>query len=51
MGIIEDLIKKNRLIKSNYSAEMYKKEYRVGEIDIETAQKSFQDGNYKWAVI
>lgn len=51
MGIIEDLVKKNRLKKSNYSAEMYQKEFRVGERDLEIAQTSFQDGNFKWAVI
>jgi len=51
MGIIEDLLKKNRLKKGNYSAEMYQKEFRVGERDLETAQKSLHDGNYKWAVI
>ena len=51
MGIIEDLVKKNRLKKGNYSAEMYQKEFRVGEKDLETAQKSLQDGNFKWAVI
>ena len=51
MGIIEDLVKKNRLKKSNYSAEMCQKEFRVGERDLEIAQKSFLDGNFKWAVI
>lgn len=51
MDIIEDLVKKNRLKKGNCSAEMYKKELRVGERDLETAQRSLLDGNYKWAVI
>lgn len=51
MDIIEDLVKKNRLKKSNYSAEMYQKEFKVGERDLETAQTSFQDGNFKWAII
>ena len=51
MDIIEELVKKNRLIKNNYSTEMYQKEFRVGERDIETAQKSFLDGDFKWAVI
>lgn len=51
MGIIEDLVKNNRLKKGDYSEEMYLKEFRVGERDLETAQKSLQDGNYKWAVI
>lgn len=51
MDIIEELVKKNRLIENNYSTEMYQKEFRVGERDIETAQKSFLDGDFKWAVI
>jgi uncharacterized protein (UPF0332 family) len=51
MDVIEELVKKNRLIKNNYSTEMYQKEFRVGERDIEIAQKSFLDGNFKWAVI
>lgn len=51
MGIVEDLVKKNSLKKGNYSAEMYQKEFRVGEKDLETAQKSYKDCNFKWAVI
>ena len=39
MGIVEDLVKKNSLKKGNYSAEMYQKEFRVGEKYLETAQK------------
>lgn len=51
MGIIEDLEKKNRLKKGTYSIEMYQKEFRVGQRDLESAHKSLDDGNYKWAII
>lgn len=51
MDIIDDLLKKSRLKKGNYSTEMVHKEFRVGERDFETAQKSLLDGNFKWAVI
>ena len=51
MGIIEELEKKNKLKKGTYSTEMYQKEFRVGQKDLETAQKSLDDGNFKWAII
>ncbi len=51
MSIIEELVKKNRLKAGNYSAEMYLKEFRIGEKDLETAEKSLEDGNFKWAII
>jgi len=30
---------------------MYKKEFRVGEKDLESAKESFENENYKWATI
>ena len=51
MGIIDELEKKNKLKKGNYSPEMVDKEFRVGQKDLESAQKSLVDGNYKWSII
>ena len=51
MGIIEDLIKKGKIKKTVFSEEMYKKEFRVGEKDLESAKESFENENYKWATI
>jgi hypothetical protein len=49
MGIIDELEKKNKLKKGNYSPEMVDKEFRVGQKDLESAQKSLVDENYKWS--
>jgi uncharacterized protein (UPF0332 family) len=51
MGVIEELVNKSKLKKVKFSPEMYQKEFRVSKLDLETAQKSLQDGNFKWAVI
>ena len=51
MGIIEDLISKGRIKRCKFSEEMYQKEFRVGEKDLESAKDSFEMENYKWATI
>jgi uncharacterized protein (UPF0332 family) len=51
MGIIDELEKKSKLKKGNYSPEMVDKEFRVGQKDLESAQKSLVDENYKWSII
>jgi len=51
MGIIDDLEQKNKLKKVLYSDEMCQKEYTVGQRDLEAAKKSFDDSNFKWAII
>ena len=51
MSKIEDLIKKGKLKRAAISEEMYKKEYGISEKDLESAKKSFEDENYKWATI
>ena len=51
MGTIEDLINKGKIKKVRFSEEMYKKELRVGERDLESAKESFENENYKWATI
>lgn len=51
MGIIDDLEQKNKLKKVLYSDDMRQKEFTVGQRDLETAKKSFDDNNFKWAII
>lgn len=50
-GIIEDLIAKGKIKRCNFDEEMYLKEFRVGEKDLESAKYSFETENYKWATI
>ena len=51
MSIIDELVKKNKLKKGIFSEEMYKKEFAISQKDLETSKKSFEDRNYKWAII
>lgn len=51
MDIIDELEHKNRLKKGKYSDEMYQKEFGVGQRDLESAKRSFEDNNFKWAII
>ena len=51
MNKIEDLISRGKIKKCNFSDEMYKKEFRVGVKDLESAKVSFEAENYKWATI
>ncbi len=51
MGIIDDLEQKNKLKKGIYSDEMYQKEFAVGQRDLESSKRSFEDSNFKWAII
>jgi hypothetical protein len=44
-------IKKGKLKRAAISEEMYIKEYSISERDLESAKKSFEDENYKWATI
>lgn len=51
MSKIDILLQKGKLKRVTISEEMYIKEYSISEKDLESAKKSFEDGNYKWATI
>ena len=51
MSLIDDLIRKGRLKPVTFATDMCAKEYEVGKRDLVSAEKSFTDGNYKWATI
>lgn len=51
MSLIDDLVRKGRLKPVTFAVDMCVKEYEVGKRDLESAEKSFADGNYKWATI
>ncbi len=51
MSKIDDLLRKGKLKRAAISEEMYIKEYSISEKDLESAKKSFEDENYKWATI
>ena len=51
MSLIDDLVAKKKLKRATFSTEMYAKEFRIGTKDLESALKSFDDGNFKWATI
>jgi HEPN domain-containing protein len=48
---VEDLVKRGRVKKTNYSKDMYEKEFRIGKNDLESAKESYKLENYKWATI
>ena len=47
----DDLLRKGKLKHAAISREMYIKEYSISRKDLESAKKSFEDENYKWAAI
>lgn len=51
MSKIDDLLHKGKLKRADISREMYIKEYSISRKDLESAKKSFEDENYKWATI
>ena len=51
MSKIDDLLRKGKLKRAAISEEMYIKEYSISKKDLESAKKSFEDENYKWATI
>jgi len=51
MSRIDDLLQKGKLKRAAISEEMYIKECGISEKDLESAAKSFDDENYKWATI
>ena len=51
METIEDMLKRGRVKEAPYSKEMYEKEFRIGERDLESAKESYKMKNYKWATI
>lgn len=51
MSVIDDLVKRNKLKVTTFTDEMCNKEFEIGKRDYDSAQKSFEDGNFKWATI
>ncbi len=51
MSKIDDLLLRGKLKRAVISKEMCLKEYDVSEKDLESAKKSFEDNNFKWATI
>ena len=51
MKLIDELVKKGKLKKGVYSLEMCQKEYTIAQKDLDSAKKSYEDCNYKWATI
>lgn len=51
MSLIDDLLGKGKLKKAVFPKDMCQKEYNIGLKDLESAKKSYEDGNYKWATI
>ncbi|MGE5472606.1 MAG: HEPN domain-containing protein [Ignavibacteriales bacterium] len=51
MSKIAELLEKGKLKRGTYSAEMCEKEYNIAKKDLESAKRSYEDENYKWATI
>jgi uncharacterized protein (UPF0332 family) len=51
MSLIDDLLSKGKLKKAVFTKDMCQKEYNIGLKDLDSAKKSYEDGNYKWATI
>ena len=51
MKTLDDYLKSNRLKRSSMSAEMIRKELRVGMDDMAEAEHGLDRGAYKWATI
>ena len=51
MKTLDDYLKSNRLKRSSMSAEMIRKELRVGVEDMAEAEHGLERGAYKWATI
>lgn len=51
MKTVDDYIKSNRLKRSSMSAEMVRKEMRVGMDDMAEAEHGLERGAYKWVTI
>ena len=51
MSRLEEMIKKGRIKKAEISEEMIQKEFSIAGRDLDSAQKSIEDGNYKWATV
>ncbi len=47
----EDCLKSEKIKKFSRGKSLVPKEIRLAEEDLETAQKSFEDENYRWCVI
>jgi len=51
MSKIDELIKKRKLKKAEISIDMCLKEFNISYKDLQSAKRSFEDENYKWATI
>lgn len=51
MSKINELIERGKLKRGVYSVEMREKEYNIAKKDLESAKRSYEDENYKWATI
>lgn len=51
MGRIEELIKKGKLKQADISEDMYIKEFKIADKDLQSSKRSFEDKNHKWATI
>ena len=51
MSIIDELLKKGRLVHARSNDKMVKKEFAIGKKDYASAMESLKAGNFKWATI